>query len=160
MEKDKTKKIILIAPCWQTQLWYPQNIEHVDKETSNPVIIRKTTTQSFRTNPPSCNKSNPCISGMDGLSGYLLEKGVFVKAANLISNSRRQSSLSGYESSWKKWSGWCDRRAVNPCRCTSVSILDYLTSLFEEGLEYNTIGVHRSAISAYHEKIDGMPVGQ
>ena len=106
----------------------PPNTEHVDKETSNPSIIRKTTNQI-------CNKSNPYISGMDGFRGYLFEKGVSVKATNLISNSRRKSSVSDYESSWKKWSGWCDRRAVNPFRCTLVSILDYLTSLLEEGLE-------------------------
>ena len=97
---------------------------------------------------------------MDGLRGHLFEKGVSVKAAYLISNSGRQSSLSGYELSWKKWSGWCNRRTVNPFRCTLVSILDYLRSLFQEGLEYNLIGVHRSAISAYHEKVDGIPVGQ
>ena len=30
-----------------------------------------------------------------------------------------------------------------------VGILDYLTSLFEEGFEYNTIVVHSSTISAY-----------
>ena len=137
----------------------PPNLEHVDKETSNPSIIRNTTNQSFMRDSPSCKKSNPYINSIDGFRGYLFEKEVSVKAA-IISNSRRQSSLSGYESSWKKWSGWCDRRAVNPFRCTLVSILDYLTSLFEEGLEYNTIGVHRSAISAYHEKVDDMPVGQ
>ena len=34
------------------------HIEHVHKETSNPSIIRETTNQSLRTNPPSCNKSN------------------------------------------------------------------------------------------------------
>ena len=49
---------------------------------------------------------------------------------------------------------------VNPFQCILVSILDYITSLFEEGLEYNTIGVHRSAISAYHEGVDEMPGGQ
>ena len=82
------------------------SIEFVDKETSKSSIIRKTTNQSFWTIPPSCNKSNPYISGIDGFREYLFEKGVFVKAANLMSNSRRQSYLSGYESSWKKWSGW------------------------------------------------------
>ena len=64
----------------------PPNIEHVDKKTSNPSIIRKTTNQSFKTNPPSCNKSNPYISGMDGFRRYLFEKEVSVKAASLISN--------------------------------------------------------------------------
>ena len=34
----------------------PPSIEHVDKVTKNSSIIRKTTNQSFRTNPPSCNK--------------------------------------------------------------------------------------------------------
>ena len=42
-----------------------------------------------------------------------------------------------------------------------VSILDYFTSLFEERLEYSKIiRVHRSAISAYHEKVDYLSVGQ
>ena len=50
--------------------------------------------------------------------------------------------------------------AVNLFQCTLVSTLDYLTSFFKEGLEYITIGVHRSSISAYHEKGDDMPVGQ
>ena len=42
-----------------------------------------------------------------------------------------------------------------------VSILDYFTSLFEERIEYSKIiRVHRSAISAYDEKVDYLPVGQ
>ena len=105
----------------------PQNTEHVDMETSNPCIIRKTTNQSFRTYSTSCNKSKPYISGKDVFGEHLFEKGVSVKAANLISISRGQSSLLGYDSSWKKWSGWCNQRAVVSCRCTLVSILDYLT---------------------------------
>ena len=55
----------------------------------------------------------------------------------------------GYEWSRKKWSGWCDRKAAYPFRCTLVGILDYLTSFFEEGFEYSTIVVHSSTISAY-----------
>ena len=46
-----------------------------------------------------------------------------------------------------------------PFRCILVSILDNLTP-FLEGLEYSTTGVHRSAISADHENVDDMPVGQ
>ena len=97
---------------------------------------------------------------MNGFREHLFEKGVSVKAANLTSNSRRKSSLSGYKSSWKKWSGWCGRRVVDPFRCTLATILDDLTSRFEEGLEYNAIGMHRSAISGYHVKVDDMPVAQ
>ena len=38
--------------------------------------------------------------------------------------------------------------------------MDYLTSFFEKGFEYNTNDVHGSGISAYYEKVDDMPVGQ
>ena len=58
---------------------------------------------------------------MDGFRRHFSEKVVSAKVASLISNSRRQSF---YELSWKKWSGWCDRRGV------------------EEDLEFNTIGAH------------------
>ena len=39
-------------------------------------------------------------------------------------------------------------------------VLDYLAELFEEGLAYLTINGARSAISAYHEKVEGTPVGK
>ena len=36
IEKDKTKKLILIPPCWQTQLWYPQILGMLIRK---PVIL-------------------------------------------------------------------------------------------------------------------------
>ena len=82
-------------------------------------IIRKTTNQSPKTDWLSCNKSNPYISGMNGFRGYLFKKVVSVKAANIISNSIRQSSLLSYESFWNKWFGRFDERAVDPFWYTS-----------------------------------------
>lgn len=38
-------------------------------------------------------------------------------------------------------------------------MLDYLANLFEENYEYSTINCHRSAISAFHKKIDNYDVG-
>ena len=83
----------------------PPNIDHVDKETSNPSIIRKLLTNPLgQTHSLVTNQTLTLVAWM--VSGeYLFEKGVSVKAANLISNSRKLSSLSGYDSSWKKWSG-------------------------------------------------------
>lgn len=39
-------------------------------------------------------------------------------------------------------------------------MLSYLCHLFDKGLEYRTINVHRSTLSAYHKHIDGKAVGQ
>ena len=39
-------------------------------------------------------------------------------------------------------------------------MLEFLSNLFSEGLEYRTINGYRSTISAYHEKAEGSPIGQ
>ena len=41
----------------------------------------------------------------------------------------------------------------------SFKVCSRLFDLFEKGLAYRTINVHRSAISAYHEPLHGYPIG-
>lgn len=55
---------------------------------------------------------------------------------------------------------WCSREKIDPFQAPVNSILNYLSILFDEGLEYRTINCHCSAISAYHAIVDGKPVGQ
>ena len=38
--------------------------------------------------------------------------------------------------------------------------MDFLAEIFELGLEYSIINTHRSAISAFHEPIEGFSVGK
>ena len=157
IQKGKTKKkIILITPCWQTQLWYPQILSMlVRKPVILPLWEKPLTNSSVQTLPLVTNQTLILLAWI--VSADICLRKDFLLRQPVLSSIL---SLSDFESSWKKWSDWCDRRAVNPFQCILISILDYLTSLFEEGLEYNTIGVHRSAISAYHEGVDEIPGGQ
>ena len=43
----------------------------------------------------------------------------------------------------------------NPLRW---KVVNYLSTLFNEGLQYQTVNAHRSAISAYHNFINGKPI--
>ena len=56
-------------------------------------------------------------------------------------------------------STWCSRRKIHPFRCSLADILEFFSVSFEEGPEYNTISGYRSALSAYHEPIEGLSVG-
>ena len=50
------------------------------------------------------------------------------------------------------------RKKIDPF-CTPLSrTLIYLSTLFDEGLQYRTANAHRSAISAYHNFINGEPI--
>ena len=39
-------------------------------------------------------------------------------------------------------------------------MVNFLSELFYEGFMYRTLGVYRSAISAYHDPVEGIPIGQ
>ena len=103
-----------------------------------------------------------CFPGIGGLAGFRkrLVSGVSKRAAQLISNARSEGTKSSYESAWKIFNSWCGQRKVNPFHSPIQAVLDFLADLFDQGLAYRTIGCYRSAISAYHEGINGISVGK
>ena len=80
-------------------------------------------------------------------------------ASRLIGNPRRSSSTGNYDSTWRKWVGWCRRRQTDAVSWDITPIWDFLGELFDGGYEYRTINSHTSVISAYHQTIDGKGVG-
>ena len=96
---------------------------------------------------------------MDGIREIGFDSGVSTRAASLIASSRRDSTRSHYKSAWSKWAGWCTERQVDPVRGSINEVLNFLAHLFDKGLEYNTIAGYMSAISAYHDPIVGVRVG-
>ena len=55
---------------------------------------------------------------------------------------------------------WCDKMKTDPISASLNSILSFLADCFDEGLQYRSLNVLRSALSSTHPKIDGYPVGQ
>ena len=101
------------------------------------------------------------ISGLDGFREDILAKGVSEDTAELLSSySWRQGTKNAYNSAWSQWSSWCVQRKIDPFRAPVASVADYLTDLYMKGRCYRTLNNHRSAISAFHQPIDGCKVGQ
>ena len=116
--------------------------------------------ESSRPSTPINSSKVSKVSGLGSFRGSLATEGISERAISLITESRRMGTRSNFESSWRKWPNWCLEKQVDPIRCNITFVLDFLVELFEMGLAYRTIGCHRSVISAYHEPIDGSPVGK
>ena len=55
--------------------------------------------------------------------------------------------------------GWlCLERKVDPFQAAVKDVTEYLTFPFNYGDECRIINLHRSAMSAFHESIDSLPV--
>ena len=53
---------------------------------------------------------------------------------------------------------WCNKREVCPTKSGICYVLDFLAELSESGLQYRTIGSHRSTMSVFHDLIGGINV--
>jgi len=148
--------IMLITLAWQTQAWYPKVLQ-------NPILIPKR--KDLLLNPdqevhPLVKNQNSSASGMENFRQKISSEGLSEKAISLISCKRRKSSVSHYNSAWGKFSSWCIGKQADPFRCSLILILEFLSESYEKGLQYNTLAGYRSAISAFHEPINGVTVGK
>lgn len=78
---------------------------------------------------------------MDRFLGKLSSERLSKESISLITNARKTSTSSHYESSWRKWDSWCRWREIESIRCPLKSILDFLTGCFHEGYETTKLEV-------------------
>ena len=112
------------------------------------------------TKPPDGRAETAEVGGMENLRRQWTAEGFSKQAVDIMEQSRRTGTKSAYDCAWGKWVGWCVARKMDPFHASVADITNFLSSKFEEGLEYTTINGYRSAISAYHPEIDGCKVGQ
>ena len=106
------------------------------------------------------DEPDPSFGSIPGLRESYEAKGLSKRATFLLLGSKREGTTNVYAGHWKKWNSWCSKREANPFNCHINLVIDYIAELFDKGLEYRTIGVIRSAISAYHIPVEGFKVGE
>ena len=110
--------------------------------------------------PSPCIKWVPSTRGLAGVRTRMEGQEISARAAELITKSRSLGTRNSYDSAWKKFCGWCSGKEIDPIQCHITFILDFLGELFDKGLQYRTINVYRSSISAYHHHWQNKPVGE
>ena len=158
--RENVEAMILVTPTWQTQLWYTlllrMSIQRPLHFTSPPKPI----TKSHGRKTSFCENQVNKFSGMENYRKNLEIEGISSSEAKRISLSRRPGSFAGCESAWNKWASWWCRQQIDPVCAPLSGILNYLSTLFEKGLQYRTINSHCSAILAYHNYADEKSVGK
>ena len=123
--KEKVSTVILLTPARQTQPWHPNLLAMSFSEPFllpvSPGILKNS---KGKEQPLVINKS------LEGYRETLVKSYVSERAANLIVNSKRQSSSVNYNSSWKKLSSWCYRKQIDPFRCLPYKLRSRLFCTF------------------------------
>ena len=109
---------------------------------------------------PIVLESNISLSSMEGLRQQYSAEGLSDQIVDLLESSPRLETLHHYKTGWRKECCWCLSRKIDPVSAGVNCVLEFLSNLFSEGLEHRNISRYKSAISAYHEKVEGVPIKQ
>ena len=106
--------------------------------------IARSTVRSSRKQTPFSSKQEINANDLEGCRKSL--------------EMERPGSIISYKLAWNKQTSWCVRAKLDPFCALLSKIVNYLSTLFNEGIQYQTVNAHRSAISAYHNFINGKPI--
>ena len=141
--------VVLSVSAWNTS-----------KGTSYNTKFYHTFSRSKRESSSISAEQNFYISGMAGFQERWFLQVVSQETTQIISNSRGQRTLGYYEFVWKKWPSWCDPWKVGSFQYRINDVLEHLNSLFyHKKFWYKTLGLHKSAIFAYHFHDYDKPIG-
>ena len=88
------------------------------------------------------------------------DRGISEAAAKLIMASWGDRTKKQYSTYLTKWQKFCNQRQISHIQPSVVSVLDFLTLLYQQGLTYSAINTARSALSSYITLENGTCVGK
>lgn len=132
------------------------NVNSLSKEAAT--LAKPVTTTKFNdTSSQPRSIQSTCLASIDR---SFQEKGFSSKSRKLLSASWRQGTQRDYTGKFNKFNSWCHERQIDPYSTSLTQVADFLTDLFESGLQYRTIAGYRSMLSAVLQPIGNIPVGQ
>ena len=129
----------------------------------NPISLAKaggptfTITLSSNTTPL---KEEIDYAGMSPVWQSIQDRGISEAAAKLIIASWRDRTKKQYSTYITKWQKFCNQRQISHIQPSVVSVLDFLTLLYQQGLTYSVINTARSTLSSYITLENGTCVGK
>ena len=143
-KRFKQAKGILVVPFWACQSWYPKLMRLL---VASPLVISHRQTLLTL---PVCQKLHPLRKKFNMLACQLC--GDSTKTEAFL---RKQPTLSynpgasHHRSSIRKWLLVCIKRQADPI-CPSITIaVEFLTTLYEEGLSYSSIKLRKMCSVCY-----------
>ena len=134
------------------------NNADVDRHSNNGSSEKQFAISSIQRDSSSAEE-NYELDNLSILREQFTCKGISTKTANIMLCSWRQGTKKQYKVFVKRWFQYCGERKISEIQISIATVLDFLTSLFENGLGYSSINTARSALSALGTMFDNVLVG-
>ena len=118
---------------------------------STPPAVAGSDRPHVRPPTPSHSSSSTRLEDFRRLRGLSVSDDAF----RLICGSWRPSTATRYDAIWRSFKDFLSSRGILLLSVDLKTVVDYLSSLFDLGLAYRTITLHRSVLSATLPPLDG-----
>ena len=154
IRQDKCK-VVLVAPKWETQPWYPTLREMLH---SKPIKLWG----NFRDRAGNPHPLGQALHLTAYLRTRLVQEGVSEETSHVAVNAWAPETIRKYQSSWKKWPAFSETKGKNPCAnpIDINHVADFLASQSKAGITYSQIRCYISALSAILPKLHGKNLSQ
>ena len=145
--KDKAK-VTLVTLLWPTEPWFPLALELTCNCAHNFAMVGNVANQPYGDALPITGSKDLHLDRLAFVRQQYGLLGVSTRGSALLLEGSRDNTNKTYQSPWKSWNNWSDRRSCDP---SLTQVLDYLNFLFDSGKSYRTINLHRSMPSVLSE---------
>ena len=146
--------VILIAPCWPRQQWFPILLSLLIAKPvrlpCSPDLLSQSQGEVLHPEPETLNL----------MAWRLSTDTCQQRARQLLSASWQKGTKRDYNCKFRQFGSWCDSQKVDPLSPSLVDCAHFVTFLFEKGLKYKTITGYRSMLSSILPRVEGFPIGQ
>ena len=146
ISQDKAKGILLV-PLWPTQPWFPLVLQLLYRQ---PWIIGPSPqllTHVHIREPHPLQKSLRLMVCFF-IRNTFTQQNLSADITDILMASWRRGTQAQYKTYVEKWLAFCDKRKINNSFPKINEALEFLNSLYKQGLSYSTINTARSALSA------------
>ena len=125
--KASTCRMILIAPAWPAQSWFPVPVSGSAPGVAD--LSGASLPDRRSSDVVSPEPSDVQLPRLDVIRSALSQRGFSERAANRIAVPQRSSTRLVYEGKWAEFCAWCDRRKEDPVQASVPQVVDFLTDL-------------------------------
>lgn len=136
-----------------------RNIATVNSQ-SNQTSIQGRSIESSQGENSSSRSSDVEINSLASLDRCFQTEGFSERARKLLTASWRKGTQKDYVAKFEKYNSWCNTKQIDPYSATLNQVADFLSYLFDQGLQYRTIAGYRSMLSAILPPVHNISVGQ
>ena len=139
----------------------PSFTRNADRPTSSilPLTCQAASSSNVPISSSPINETENQSSHLACVGKSLKERDISERVSKISLSSWRSSTEKHYQSAWTSFDSWCFEKSEDLISCPVNIVLEFLTDLFNKGLQYRTINTYCSAISKTHLPVDDSLIG-